>query len=483
MKIAFYNSQILWTTHIGTELELIQRHLDDNDEIISFVCNANLSVCDLNLNGNKNGCAICIKKRNKSYKLLSKRIKEIEISIPHYDFNLINKIMSIDEIKVVKYKEFDVGMAVISSLVTMKRDAYLSVGDNFVIFQKLINNAASLYDFFETQMKSIKPDIVYIFNGRFEYDRALLRVCQKLNLNYRIYDGGYSIDKFMIVENAMLHDITNHHLRVFKTWDESTEPLDVKMEKGKEFYYNKRFGSSKERYFFVRNQKQGLLPDSWNESRLNIPIFLSSEDEFVAIGDQWEMTLYENQLDGLLKITDSLSRCNGLDYRVYIRVHPNSYNTNKLFIDLVNKLESERVEIISPDSPISTYELMSACKKVVSFGSTAGVEATFWGLPSINLGKSFYMNMDVTYTPKSHDEVIDLITHNDLKPGNLLNSIKYGYYFITYGEFYKYYEPHNHCSGTFKGTDIHKYNTPFWTKVKLKLNIMMRNSFLYKLLN
>ena len=51
-KVAIFNSEIMWSPHIGTGLEIMQRHLDEGDEVIAFVCNAFFKHCDQNLNGN-----------------------------------------------------------------------------------------------------------------------------------------------------------------------------------------------------------------------------------------------------------------------------------------------------------------------------------------------------------------------------------------------------------------------------------------------
>ena len=51
MKIAIFISEIMWTTHLGTGLEIIQKHLDAGDEVVSFVCNSFLGNCDQNLEG------------------------------------------------------------------------------------------------------------------------------------------------------------------------------------------------------------------------------------------------------------------------------------------------------------------------------------------------------------------------------------------------------------------------------------------------
>ena len=58
-----------------------------------------------------------------------------------------------------------------------------------------------------------------------------------------------------------------------------------------------------------------------------------------------------------------------------------------------------------------------------------GVEATFWGKPSILLGRSLYENLNACYTPKNVDELISLI-EKDIPAKDRLGAIKYAYYLL-----------------------------------------------------
>ena len=96
---------------------------------------------------------------------------------------------------------------------------------------------------------------------------------------------------------------------------------------------------------------------------------------------------------------------------------------------------------------------MNNCEKIITFGSSTGIESTYWGKISILLGKSFYYNLDVAYKPMSHDETVLMIS-SDLSRKNRVETLKYGYYFKTFGEKFKFYKPTGFLSGTFKGKDL-----------------------------
>jgi capsule polysaccharide export protein KpsC/LpsZ len=87
---------------------------------------------------------------------------------------------------------------------------------------------------------------------------------------------------------------------------------------------------------------------------------------------------------------------------------------------------------------------------VLTFGSTVGIEAVFWGVPSILAGMSWYRALGATYNPATHDEVMALITET-LAPMNDEPAWMYGYYFSTYGIPFKYVRATTFDEAEFKG--------------------------------
>ena len=72
--------------------------------------------------------------------------------------------------------------------------------------------------------------------------------------------------------------------------------------------------------------------------------------------------------------------------------------------------------VIPADSPISTYAMMRKATRVVSFGSTTGLEATYWGVPSILGYRSYFDTLGCIHMPKSHDEMMNMIVRDDTGP-------------------------------------------------------------------
>ena len=156
-------------------------------------------------------------------------------------------------------------------------------------------------------------------------------------------------------------------------------------------------------------QDSSLLPENFDRSKRNVVIFNSSEDEFISVGREFDKyKIFETQLDGIIAILDKLK---GSDINVFLRIHPNLTTVKTKEIDVLLGLDKryENLTVIPPASKVSTYSLIKNADKVVTFGSTVGVEAVYWGTPSILLGASFYRNLGCCYVPKTLAEAIKLL--------------------------------------------------------------------------
>ena len=67
-----------------------------------------------------------------------------------------------------------------------------------------------------------------------------------------------------------------------------------------EFYQKKRNGVFTDDVVYTANQKQDLIPNTWNFDKINVVIFNSSEDEYAAIGGEWDKNkVFDNQIQGI----------------------------------------------------------------------------------------------------------------------------------------------------------------------------------------
>ncbi|WP_375585602.1 hypothetical protein [Cyclobacterium xiamenense] len=449
-SVAFFHSHILWPSHFETELELMEKFQDKGIAGVNFVCNDVLKSCDLNATSEIDTCSKCIQIRRKGLRLAQSSFKSIPVKFKVHAF-YFPKGISVDEFKSTHYKNFDVGYAVLSTIVSRYRDPYITIGKYRSEIEVLVKNAIGLYEFFVEQLTLIQPDLVVLFNGRYAYTRALLRACEVVGIKYFTHERGANQTKYMLFENTLPHDLAYFEKCMKTSWEGGIHPVSEKIEIAKRFYENRRMGKSQSWFSFTENQIPDLLPVEWNANDYNVVFFLSSEDEFIAIGDQWVSPLFTTQLDGLEYIFSKQADIENFKY--YIRIHPNSRSAVE-FVKKVSQLESDQIRIILPESPISTYQLLFNANKVVTFGSTVGIEAAFWGIPSINLGVSFYKQLNVTYNPASRENVIPMLTDRKLPPKNKSGTYRYAYHLSTFGYQFEIYYPESLMSGRYRGYNL-----------------------------
>ena len=455
MKIASFNSHNLWASHYETELEIIEGHLIKGDEVIQFYCDAQLPNCDDNPFFVPSVCNQCIDFRKQGYKLLSGNIKKNKLptltdSEKEIISNLPKQFNSLSEIQALELDGFDIGYCVASSLISVIRDP----SPDFKKYNKTINSyitgSAAIFLTFKRWLIHNKPDLVYVFNGRLAHNKPIIRACEQVGITFNVLERGADNTKYSISVNASPHDIKFSQTQMAKAWEEADQSIRIKI--ATSFYQNKVKGDDVNWYSFTKEQ-QDVLPENWDSKKNNIVVFTSSEDEFASLSKEWQNDIYINQTSAIIKIAKDLLDDNSI--HIYIRIHPNLKHANNADKEELYSLESSNLTLIPAESLISSYKLMKNADKILTFGSTVGIEASFWGKASILAGKSLYKGLGSTYEPKNHNEVIELIK-SDLPALDNLGALKYGYYYMTIGIKYQFYQAEDYINGTFKGVRLVK---------------------------
>jgi hypothetical protein len=453
MKVVVFTAYTGWKMHYATELEIIQRHLDAGDQVVHLHCGGELLACDINPYHVVERCRECIALRRSGLALISGELTSIQFfNLTRRDRRQIAAIKkrfdSIDELRDYRDENFDIGSAALSSIVSYLRNPQPDLKGYGNMAPRFIVAAFSVYRSMQNYLRKNKIDRVYVFNGRFAYARAVLRACQNMGVPCHIHERSKDLKHYNLYENAMPHELAYTERQIRLKWAEGqTDSQRNEIAEG--FYFDRAKGVVQSWKSFIEDQQPGLLPTNWNTSKRNIAIFNSSEDEFVSIGDEWINPLYSSQQEGLERIIQSLS-VPGHNIHLYLRVHPNLKGIENAQMRHLASLNSANLTVLPPEDPVSTYALIAHSNKVVTFGSTVGIEAVFWGTPSILAGQSFYRNLGGTYNPKSHEELMEMLD-SDLTPKDKIAAHMYGYYMNASGIPFMYYEPINIHEGTFKG--------------------------------
>ncbi len=462
MNIVIFNSHTLLASHYETELELLYNHLEKGDRVVQLICDSDLPACDINPFYQPEACERCISKRKNGYASLPK------IPIIRSFFNLTedDKIRikqtpknfeSISELKKLKVDEYELGYSIASSIISYFRDPNPQLDPKWV--ERYIIGCLGVYFSMINYLKSNQTDLVYAFNGRLSHTKAVLQACKFMQVKCLLHERGNSMPFYSLFENTSIHDLKNTQRLIVETW-ENADPIE-RVEKATQWFQT-RIGGKMENWFSFLEAQTFELPENWDETKKNILICNSSEDEFASLNDEWKNHLYLNQTDGIIKIINDTKNLENI--HIYLRIHPHLAKVNNKDLSDLLALKSKNLTIIPASSLISTYNLVNHVSQVITFGSTIGMEATFMGKPSILAGKSFYYNLGGTYDPSSHLELIQLI-NSDLGPKSKEKALMFAYYFGTFGVRFKHYSPEDFGKGKFKGKYIESDSS-------LKLNLI-----------
>jgi hypothetical protein len=366
----------IWSPHFETELEIIQNHLDNGGRALILSCNGNLKICEPNPEHDLLICEMCKSRFRSGIRWLHGG--EI-LHESFYNLNCEQKAIlqalsertwrDINELRSFEIDGADVGMAAVSSVVTYTREPEPDSVKLQSLFSKNIVTAAMVYYSIKNILTKTPPDGLLLFNGRFSSLRPALRAAQKLGINSFVHERAGKIDRFSLTKNTYPHDLKANKLEIESVHNGSQLSEYDKKVLANEWYTERRKGVMQSWHSFTAEQIQNLLPAAFNNDVVNVVIFNSSEDEYVAI-DGWDNPFFTNQNEAIERLMEDVSDEENI--RIFLRVHPNLKgvkNTQTEGIDLLaNKYKN--LHVISAESPVDSYALIDSADVVVTYGST-----------------------------------------------------------------------------------------------------------------
>jgi hypothetical protein len=412
-----------------------------------------MNCCSGNPQANKGLCITCELWTSKALSVLDKNIKRISFADYAASQNTGTewKYGSSKELRNIVYRNANIGLAAMSFYIDNTRNLYPKINsESKPYFDNLLDQGSILTDASFKLLSDLKPDKVVLFNGRLLETRVLYDTCLNLNVPVdvmEVHPSNIPNKSFKVIfENNLPHNIKYRHKVITDMWDNSPLEEEEKISIANSFFIKRREKKRAGDKVYTAHQEFGLLPEEWDDSKHNIAIFNSSEDEFAAVGGDFDkLALFDSQLEGLKYILDHFK--GNKDYHFYLRVHPNLSKIGYKYHTDLYKL-SERysnINVIPATDRIDTYALMDAAEKVVVFGSTMGIEAAYWNKPVILLGASLYYYADICHIPKTKEEIIPIIT-SDIESKQNLFIQKFGYYFMDFKratfeeQMYKYFD-------------------------------------------
>jgi len=465
MKVLFQSVCVV-TPHFETELELMKEHVLKNDKVYVLQCKGELKTCFLNFNKSKWFCYKCQHRFRHGINLLDNQVNIIQYPFAnpgHYD-NIPAVFENIEQLKAFKIGDVELGICTASSLISaLNREHLLDTCQYQEVIENEINNAYYVYLAFKEVLLKIKPDLVYLFNGRFSTVLPAINACEEFHIPYKTHERGGAIGYYSLFDNTMPHDLDNIYREIIE-YGKAVSEEQYKSE-GKRFFEDRKKRVEHSWESFTKRQQWNNLPEDFDYLKKNYSFYNTSIEEYAAIR-YWKkpIRIYDDEIDAICKIVESFSH--SPQFHFYLRVHPNLAGCNNSQIQRIKAIENKypNLTVIPAESKVDSYALMEHSEAVITFGSTMGVEACYWGKPSVLLGIALYQDLDCCYIPDSHEQVLNLLNEEKILPKSKNGALLYGNWELNRGYKFK----HFHQTGLFSGTfDGKKTNLSFFQKMWL----------------
>jgi hypothetical protein len=459
MHVTIYAPYAAWSPHFDTELELMELHLGNGDQVTFITCDAALRFCEANEKHDFSVCAYCVGRAREGVSRLSGPVRVLPLSklileaknrmkaLP----DLLREYGSFAELYQVKTGEFDIGAAVLSSLNSILDDPEPDPSQHREYTSAGLAAAFAAYAALDHYLEHNRCDLFYLFNGRLANFRAALRACNQHHVRCLVHERGSNLESYSLAENTMPHDPA-FLTKYLATTLEKAESTEQKQAVARAFYTERREGKVANWTSFTDYQKRDSLPEGWLDSPVRIAMFSSTESEFACLREYYPTPIYPTQLGGLNRILQELAdnRFAGI---FAVRMHPNCVRTKSDFTEQLRTLPFPFLRVIAPEEEIDSYALAQTAQKVLTWGSTIGIEAAYWRVPSITVGWAEYVHLGSTYNPTSHAEVMNLLL-NPIEPKPIDGAIDYGFYCKSFGTPFKYVTPWGPFFALFKGSPV-----------------------------
>lgn len=336
-------------------------------------------------------------------------------SIRKEDVHSQYEFSNLQEVKRITHHGINIGFGVVSNFVSFTANINPEMND---IVKKYITNylnaGATILDSLKDFVEERKIEYIKTYNGRFATLRIPVDLAEAIHIPFSTLEmlpinDVHSMKYFEYLDDKP-HSITLRNKIIHQIW---TDEDEKNPEQYSDFYERRAKGLRAGDTVYTSLQNAEELPEEWDTNKKNYVYFTSSENEFFAIGDDWDkLRIFPNQevaAEAVAKIC-----MEDPSIHLYIRVHPHLIGVEYSYAKFESLKKYPNITIIPAESTISTYKLMFSCDKCITMGSSVGIEATYWGKPSVLLNASLYYYLDVAYVPRDIDDLSKILLDHSL---------------------------------------------------------------------
>ena len=356
------------------------------------------------------------------------------------------RIASVDELRRLSYKGAHLGLGVASSLVSYTEQSSPDIARSRKLVERYLLASALVFEAAHYLIKQWRPRSILVFNGRFACSKPITEAARQLGVGCLFYERGATFQHYSI-QHRPIHDRSYRRECIAVAWDNAPVGRE---NIGRSFFTRRRRGDGIGWVSYTGNQTSGLVPPRRRTRRL--VYFASSDYEFAEVDDTIRHTCCSSQSDAIERLVE-WTRSHA-DTELIIRLHPRMHRISRRERRFWRQLNSANVFVDAPLSETDSYALAESADVVLTYGSTMGVEAAFLGKTVIALCDCDYTGFDCVYEPATVGELSDLLGQTQLPPKASERCLPFGYYFLTFGTLYRFYQPTSLFEGTFMGAKL-----------------------------
>ena len=302
--------------------------------------------------------------------------------------------------------------------------------------ERAMHSYAWVFDQVSAWIQERDLGVIAVYNGRFTHDQAAAAAAKAQGIPVLYYDAG-GIQTGFDLTPASTHDWAHLQERMLAMWENWPEPDRISISQA--WFANRQNHSEPGIDVFIGDQEIGYLGSLPGGDQI-VAFFSSSGDEIAELDLDWN-EYCQSQEHALKELAAVCAQ--DPHVRLIVRTHPHMRLKPHDDQDRWNAV----VASCDPDlhldanSPVDSYALMHAVDTVFTYGSTAGVEASYLGKPVLVMGPSAYDQLGCA-TLVSQTELIPHFLENPPPPrperamlyGLMMMRRGFNYEFVTWDE-------------------------------------------------
>ena len=344
----------------------------------------------------------------------------------------------------LKHGDFgDIGWGVLSSVVEVTRNPFASLQAHARLFEGFLASALLVYDAARRAIREFAPDTVVLFNGRYASTRAIYAAARAEGVRPVMHERGCDKDHYWLASEP-IHDPDYIQRCIREFWRPELSA------DGDEFFKGRRARVERSWHSYTKGQDEGRIPPAMQDASRWVVFFGSTDDEYVAIGDKYVNRAFPAQIDAIRAVERAVQELPG--HRLCVRVHPNVASKSEEQIAFWKNLSIPRGLVVGPDEDFDSYAILERAHVACSYVTTVGIEATYWGRPSLLTGRSIYDRLGVTFNAQGIDDIRAFLAQPRAYPKD--GALMYGAFFARFGTRHRYYQADDLFRGRVLGTDL-----------------------------